>query len=63
MYKSDFVLDGITLGKTQFIDSYCSLLDENLVGYFNKERRKYLKEKGLLSRGGVIITNKIISKD
>jgi hypothetical protein len=50
MSKSGFVLDGVTLGKTQFIDSYNSLLDDNLVGYFNKDRRKFLRKIGLLNR-------------
>jgi hypothetical protein len=63
MSKSGFVLDGVTLGKTQFIDSYNSLLDDNLVGYFNKDRRKFLRKIGLLNRQGIIISNKIIGRD
>jgi hypothetical protein len=56
-----FILDGITLGKTKFIDSYNALLDENLVGYFNKGRRQYLKKNGLLTKDGILISNKMIS--
>ena len=63
MSNSGFILDGVTLGKTKFINSYNSLLDNNLVGYFNKDRRKFLKRIGLLTRKGVIITNKIVSRD
>ena len=56
-------MDGITIGKTRFINQYNSLLDGNLVGYFNKDRRRYLRKVGLLSKGGIIVSNKIISND
>jgi hypothetical protein len=49
------------LGKTKFIDSYNALLDENLIGYFNKGRRQYLKKNGLLTKEGILISNKIVS--
>ena len=34
---------------------------KNLVGYFNKGRRQYLKKNGLLTKDGILISNKIIS--
>lgn len=59
--SSAFILDGITLNKTKFISAYNALLDDNLVGYFNKDRRRFLKKSGLLTKDGVIISNRIIT--